>query len=203
MVSLRRQGVTRQTIAARTTTPAATTAIAGLALLALSGCATLSEGECKTADWYQIGQQDGRAGHPRARLHDHGKACAKYGIRPQHKSYYAGRQVGLAYYCTPDNGFRVGRNGQAYQGVCPARYEPAFLAEYRKGEAIHAVSEDIEAVENEIDRMENRLDDEDTTPEQADALRRQLRDSYHELRYLNRELSRLERRYDRVPASHL
>lgn len=166
-----------------------------LAALALPGCATLSEAECKTADWFRIGERDGRDGYPRARLHKHREACIEYGIRPDAETYYAGRQIGLARYCTPSNGFREGREGRPYRDVCPAKHEPGFLAEYRKGEAIHEVEEEIEDVEDNIDRKENRLDDDDTSAAQADALREDLRDLYRELRYLSRDLLRLERQY--------
>jgi hypothetical protein len=37
------------------------------ALLLLAGCTTMSEGECRAADWYQLGHRDGDV----------------YGLRPQ------------------------------------------------------------------------------------------------------------------------
>ena len=36
-------------------------AVACVAVLALTSCATLNEEECLTPDWYTIGQQDGAA----------------------------------------------------------------------------------------------------------------------------------------------
>src|SRR5699024_5332942 len=114
---------------------AATVALISLApvVLLLPGCATLSEGECLTADWYQIGQQDGRHGFQRARFHKHQKACAEHGVRPDENAYYAGRLAGLESYCAPSSGFRRGRDGDRYTGVCPPDWEPAFLSEFRKG----------------------------------------------------------------------
>lgn len=168
-------------------------AVAGLLPAILTGCATLSEGECNTADWFAIGRHDGGNGQARSRLYDHRKACAEYGISPDSTAYSAGRNAGLARYCTPRNGFNEGREGKTYRNVCPVNSEPGFLAEYRRGTAIHEVEEEIKTVERAIVRRESQLDDDDTTAKQADALREALRRDYDELRYRNRELIRLER----------
>lgn len=172
--------------------------VAALALLAaytLTGCATLSEGECQTADWYQIGRQDGSSGFTRERLFKHREACAEYGVRPLPNRYYEGREVGLQQYCTPRTGFDEGREGHPYRDVCPVNAEQPFLAAYRKGETIHEVDSEIEDVEREIDRKEYQLEDDDTSRRERRALRRDLRELYHELRYLNDELIRLQRHY--------
>ena len=163
-----------------------------LALLG-SGCATLSEGECYTADWHQLGRVDGQRGYERSRLYEHQKACAEYGIRPDATAYYRGRQIGLASYCTPANGYDEGRAGHTYRGVCPAKYEPRFLAAYRDGKLVHEVEEDIDEVERDIDRQEGILDDDESTSEARRDARRELRLLYDQLRRLNHERNRLER----------
>jgi hypothetical protein len=163
-----------------------------LALLG-SGCATLSEGECYTADWYQLGRIDGQRGYERSRLYEHQKACAEYGIRPDATAYYRGRQVGLAAYCTPRNGYEEGREGKTYRGVCPPKYERRFLSAYRDGKLVHEVVEDIEDVERDIDREESILDDKDSSSKAREDARHELRSLYDQLRRLNRELNRLER----------
>lgn len=161
---------------------------------ALGGCATLSEGQCRTADWYQIGRQDGSNGLDRARLYKHQEACAEYGIRPLPERYYAGREAGLQRYCTPRRGFEEGREGRSYRDVCPLKLEPAFLAAYRQGEAIHDVESDIDDIEHDIDRHRHRLDQDDLERDQRRALRRSLRDLHRELRYRDRERVQLYRR---------
>jgi len=40
-------------------------------VLILSGCTTMSEGECLTADWYEQGYRDGRQGYPASRVINH------------------------------------------------------------------------------------------------------------------------------------
>ncbi|ATJ81331.1 DUF2799 domain-containing protein [Halomonas beimenensis] len=174
--------------------PPALLLVALLALLGLSGCATLSEGECRTADWRQLGRQDGAQGQPRARLFEHRKACAEYGIAPDAEAYFTGRQRGLFDYCTPANGFRQGRRGARYQGVCPALLEPDFLERYRQGRALHEAEAALAGTEREIERAERRLFDEDTDAEQRRRLHRELRRLYRDYRLRQQELLRLERR---------
>lgn len=183
----------------RTTITAALISLT-VAVLLLPGCATLSEGECLTADWYQIGQQDGRHGFQRARFHKHQKACSEHGVRPDENAYYAGRLAGLESYCAPSSGFRRGRDGDKYTGVCPPEWEPAFLHEFRKGEELYSLDQEIQRVERDIDAKEAQLDEEDTSDELADRLRKELRELHRELRFLSRELIGLEQRY--LPPRH-
>lgn len=161
---------------------------------ALSGCATLSEGQCRTADWYQIGRQDGNNGLERARLHQHHKACAEYGIRPLADRYYAGRDAGLQRYCTPRRGFEHGLEGRPYRGVCPLKLEPAFLAAYREGKEIHDVESAIDDIEHDIDRYRRRLEQDDLGRDERRTLRRQLHDLRQGRRYREQERVRLYRR---------
>lgn len=164
------------------------------ALLGLSGCATLSEGECRTADWHQLGRQDGAQGQPRARLFEHREACAEYGIRPDAEAYYRGRERGLLDYYTPASGFRQGREGARYRGVCPALLEPDFLEHYRQGQALREAEQAVAAVEREIERTERALLDDDLDAEQRQRLHRTLRGHYRAYRLRQHELLHLERR---------
>lgn len=173
----------------------ATLGLVGLLILGLGGCATLSEGECLTADWYEIGRQDGRSGYERARLHDHRKACTKHGVGPDERAYFAGRDDGLRLYCTPERGFEEGLEGRNYRGVCPPESEHGFLSEHRKGSILHEANQAIANVENDIVRKEALLKDEDTGRKQARELQRELDELYRQLRQLNREVIELERRY--------
>lgn len=168
-------------------------ALLTLLALGLSGCATLSEGECRTANWQEIGRIDGAQGQPRARLFEHAKACADYGIRPDAEAYYRGREWGLFDYCTPTNAYRVGRRGTPYRSVCPALLEPNFLENYRQGLAIHQVESDLERLERRILRIEHHLYDEEISLDRRLELHRELRSLYHDYRFRQQELLRLDR----------
>lgn len=137
---------------------ARTLAIAMLGL-GLTGCASMSQGDCLTGDWAGVGYQDGAAGHPPSRLSDHERACAAYGVHPDRERYFAARERGLDAYCTPYRGFEAGRLGRKYHGVCPPGLADGFLAGYDDGLRVHAATEHHEDVRSELRELDRRIDD--------------------------------------------
>ena len=155
-----------------------------VAILALlSGCATLSEEECKTADWHRLGYKDGAAGQSDSRLADHAEACKKTGIRPNAPQWRAGWDQGVMTYCTPQVGWREGLAGRSYQGVCRGRNEDAFLYAFNQGTEIHRLTSRIESNDREIRRLERQLSEA-----RKDETRHELR---QRIRSLDYEQSRL------------
>src|ERR671935_1523686 len=71
-----------------------------LCLLALSGCKSLSEKECVSANWYAVGLEDGAQGRPLERLGDHRRARAAKKIPPPAREKKAGREEGGEMVCT-------------------------------------------------------------------------------------------------------
>ena len=65
--------------------------VALLALL-LCGCAGLSEAECRSADWYEIGFRDALALRPQDTVY--ADACAKYGVTVDSARYAQGWREG-------------------------------------------------------------------------------------------------------------
>ena len=133
-------------------------------LLMLSGCATLDESECRSADWQTIGLEDGGKGLPVTTVGRHRKACADYGIRPNLDAYRRGHAAGVVSYCTPRNGFIQGKAGRSHHDVCPASLRDGFLAGYEDGQELHGLERerdrlrrDIRAAEENIHDAEDRL----------------------------------------------
>lgn len=166
-----------------------------LALVGVSGCATLSQGQCQTGDWREIGRQDGMHGLTRAQLFKHQEACAEYGVRPDAAAYDAGRTQGLRRYCTPRQGFIEGRDGRKYRGVCPAPVERTFLSQYQHGTRIHDARQALADIERDIRAKDKQLDDKDTTAAERERLRKNLRALRRDQRYQERELHRLQQMY--------
>ena len=128
-----------------------------ISALVLAGCATLSKDECLTADWYQIGYEDGASGYPDARISSHREACAKHGIAPAFRDYQDGHDEGVISFCTPRNGFSQGKNGYQYSGICPPSLEDGFLDGYDAGRQIFAVTSSVRNFESEQRRNENEI----------------------------------------------
>jgi len=128
-----------------------------LALVA-GGCATLDKSECREADWNIIGLEDGAKGRLLSYIGNHRKACAEYGIKPDLAQYELGHANGLKQFCTADNGFSQGRAGRTYNNVCPPALRGQFLAGYRTGHELHALSSDIERMQEDVRTMQTELD---------------------------------------------
>lgn len=159
---------------------------------ALNGCATLSEEQCLIGDWYGIGVADGQNGYGYGRLEDHTEACASHGVLPEPGPYEQGRQQGLLSFCTPQVGFREGRQGDSYGNVCPAHLERDFLAGYSDGRVVHAAqqvynaaSSDLSSYRQQAANIEGQIRNEETAlngPDLTDEQRQVIRDRIRRLR---------------------
>jgi hypothetical protein len=127
-------------------------------LVLVQGCASLSGEKCEVADWYAIGYEDGLQGRPALRIADHRKACAKYGVTLDLERYADGRDAGLAVYCRPRNGYRIGRQGVSYAGVCPMESEPAFLDAYYIGRELFSLESRLGQLDQEIAARQSELE---------------------------------------------
>ena len=139
--------------------------LAAVAVLALSGCETMSHDDCLKGDWAGVGFKDGQDGRPYARLADHAKACAATGVRPDEAAYIRGRDEGLRLYCTPRGGFDAGRKGHAYADVCP-KPDEAFLRGFEDGRIVHDVQTAAASADSAVSSAQSR------EREKADDLRK-------------------------------
>ncbi len=158
-------------------------AMAGV--VGLSGCASMNKDECMSANWRDIGLEDGMKGETRMRLGDHRKACAEYRVTPDSKSYYEGYDQGLRGYCTPEKGRSLGEQGMYYHQVCPPDLEPAFLVQFNYGKDLYKSQQDVDNTKREINKKEDSLKKENDAN-----VRKALRE---EIAALDRALSALQR----------
>lgn len=129
-----------------------------IAALVLSGCATLNKDECLTADWYQIGYEDGARGYADTRIASHREACAKHGISPDFRSYQDGHEEGIIRFCTSSNGFAQGKRGYQYSGICPPSLEGDFLDGYEAGRQIYSVTSAVNDIRSEQRGNEDQIE---------------------------------------------
>lgn len=126
-------------------------------LALLAGCASLDKDECRSADWYAIGLEDGARGRAVERLGDHRRACAEHGVAPHTERYLAGRKEGLTSFCTYERGYSQGRAGQGYSGACPKEMAGSFLAGYQRGRELHELDRRLDETHKEIARIKAAL----------------------------------------------
>lgn len=114
-------------------------AILSVAVMGLAGCASISESECVSGSWSDIGYKDGVNGKARDRLANYAKTCAKYGVQPDRNAYLTAFENGLVKYCTYEQGFELGENGNSYNQVCSGNNSSGFSQGYDEGRAVYEI----------------------------------------------------------------
>ncbi|WP_436355853.1 DUF2799 domain-containing protein [Brevundimonas sp. CEF1] len=183
---------------------AAAVAATGVALLA--GCTTMTKEQCLAGAWGEKGYQDGLSGYRTSRLHDHAQACAKFGVEANPGAYLSARDDGLRTYCTWESGFRQGRQGNSYGGVCSPAEERDFLPAYEDGRRIYVVEQAVSSAESALNSAISRIDDredkleakqrelrqEGLTDEQRQRIRDRIREVRDEIRDARRDARQSE-----------
>ena len=132
-----------------------------LALVGLSGCASMSADECMLSDWSAVGYEDGARGYMSDRFGQHRKACAKHGVSVDFQAYQSGREQGLAEFCQPGRGFTHGVNGGRYNGVCSAELEAEFVEAYNVGYQLYTLRAAVSSADSAIYRKQSELEHAD------------------------------------------
>jgi flagellar motility protein MotE (MotC chaperone) len=151
----------------------------------LAGCESMSEDQCRRADWMQQGERDGRQGEPLGRIDAHREACAKAGVTPNALRWEQGWRRGVVSYCTPRTAWSEGARNQSYRGACRDLDEPMFLRWHRLGTDIYKARGQRDAIQRDIDRAEAQLKKAEKEDE-----RKQLRDR---IRNLDQDKARVRR----------
>ena len=130
----------------------------GIIVALATGCASgLSKDECLLADWYAIGYEDGVQGLSDSHIGKHRKACSKHGVATDFENYQKGWDEGVHRFCRSSNGYRQGRNGREYNGVCPPELEPGFLDAYNKGHKLYRLESEVRHIARTLESKRNRI----------------------------------------------
>lgn len=99
-----------------------------------STSSSISKTNCASMDWFEYGRRDGSKGAAKEQIDGYRKLCGDEFSGASETLYINGRNSGLVEYCTPQNGYEVGKMGTPYLYVCPSLMEPAFITEMRRGQ---------------------------------------------------------------------
>lgn len=138
-----------------------------LSSCALAGCATLSPAECQTANWKQIGLNDGQNGLTN-RISQHHKACAKANIVPNQALYAAGYQQGQTYYCQPQIIFERAINGGGSYRVCPVEQQAQLRPYYDVPYSYYQARKKRKDLVDELDKYQDYLLDKNLNSQKRD-----------------------------------
>lgn len=87
---------------------------------------------CNETDWFEHGRRDGSAGKP-LMIDAHSRRCGADFTTGAENLFIQGYNNGLSEYCTPDNGFAIGKSGGRPARICPAPLDTHFFAAVKKG----------------------------------------------------------------------
>jgi hypothetical protein len=137
-------------------------------------------------------------------------------VAPNMSAYLAAREDGLRTYCTWENGFRQGRQGGSYVGVCSPAEERDFLPAYEDGRRIYVVEQAVSSAESALNSAVSRIGDREDkleakqrelrqdglTDEQRERIRERIREVRGELQDARRDARRAEEelRYAEIEA---
>jgi hypothetical protein len=130
------------------------------ALIALSGCETMSAEECATADWHGLGYSDAdRTGQDN--LANRAESCAEKGISADVSAYRRGFDDGLRAFCQPPRGFDFARRGGSFNGYCPGDLDEDFRYAYADGRRVYDLQQEIDRARSAVDTAIGRRDELD------------------------------------------
>ena len=118
-----------------------------------------------------------------------------------------GRQRGLQFYCTRDNGYIVGRRGTAYHGVCTGALRHQFESGYLIGQDIYVAENEVARIRSETDHLKSRIRrlerDKDALNDRIasdDTSSEERKSALNEIKYKDREIYDLRNQLEDVIA---
>jgi hypothetical protein len=169
--------------------------VLALVLSATGGCASLSEGECRSGDWEDIGFRDGNRGAGEDRALDHAEACAEYGVAVDRKAWKRGYRKGLDAYCTPENAVDVALSGGNYGGVCPPESDREFSTHWRAARVVFEQRQRVSSLDSRRRELEYAWRESESERERYE-IRVEMARIDEQLRYERDRLYHEERRLD-------
>lgn len=143
----------------------------------LAGCASMSESECRVADWGRVGLNDGARGEPERKLAAYTEDCGKTGVVPNARAYRQGWDAGIKRFCTAANGWQEGQLGHADKAqVCAGQPGgEAFVRYLNAGLQLHQTQERMRQNTQESNRLQQKLESAASADERR-RIRRTLQD---------------------------
>lgn len=138
--------------------------------LCLMSCASISEDDCQVGAWGDYGYKDGLKGRSSDRVAKYAKKCAEFGVKPDSAAYLSGYDQGVMKYCTYQQGYALGENGDSYNQVCAGPLAADFAPGYDEGRAVYEIHEEhksliarFEDVDADVIEVRRKLAEDELT----------------------------------------
>lgn len=168
-------------------------AVFALALCSLlSACETMSEDQCRRADWYDRGRRDGASGNDESWIDAHRKACAKANVAPDVARWRQGWFDGIRGYCVPRSAWELGLRNGYYSGVCRPFDDSEFVRWYEGGKEVWKLRDKRDRNSREISKLEDQLK-KATKDDERKSLRERIQHIDRDQSQLRRTIESMER----------
>lgn len=141
----------------------------------LSGCAAMSIEQCKTANWFNVGEKDGSSGSS-PHLDQYYSACQKANIIPNQNLYEKGYQKGLSAYCQPENIFYEALEGRGNYRICPLEKRESLRSYYQVANQYFSANSDFNKSQNDMNYYLERLEYKNLSDKDRDSYKQKLYD---------------------------
>jgi len=143
----------------------------------------MSVGECLTADWFKIGQQDGNAGQADM-IGKRVDSCREQKIDIAQNSvgaYRSGYAQGVRNYCQPDRILDDGLAGRDRVDVCPLEVQNGLRPFAQAGMRVYSANQRIDQIHSEQNRLSAELQHKQTTEKRLWEIKRKQRQLLRDL----------------------
>jgi hypothetical protein len=133
-----------------------------LILISLSACSTLTNTQCKSNKWKEIGELDSKLGRGEKFYENHLSACSEKKFN--RSDYDLGFREGLKEYCSINSAFHHGANGYREPEVCKIENAKEFESTFLEGRKVWDLKKELSGLKehlnqteiNEKERMKNQ-----------------------------------------------
>lgn len=143
----------------------------------------MSVGECQTADWFKIGQQDGNVGQADS-IGKRIDSCRaqNIAIAPQSVgAYRTGYAQGVRNYCQPNRILDDAILGRDRVNVCPLEVQNGLRPFAQAGLRVYSANQRIDQINSQQNQLSTELQQKKTTEKRAWEIKRQQRQLLHDL----------------------
>ena len=157
-----------------------------LPFVLISCTSVITKHDCKK-DMTAFGLEHGKLGL--AKLTDEIRSvCQSKDQTVDLEKYETGFNMGWSSFCSPFNGYELGRKGDAYKSFCPAEKESLFHKKFLIGKSVYEKKDQVVEFEDKIKELKYDIDNNNNSSSTKDELAK----NQEYLRILKREIQALE-----------
>ncbi len=135
-------------------------ALLGLAATLVAGCASMTEEQCRDANWLALGHADARNGEMPEFGSKRVRSCSEKGVAGNEGEWRRGWEQGRREVCTPGNAVAWAQRDRDYTpGFCPPELEPAFMSVYVPARDRYRFEKRIRDLESQINDRSRQISD--------------------------------------------